>query len=526
MTTAFFLILFLALPHGDSAALGQSKMLRNSQAAAAAERTVITGTLLGHDGKPMSLAHVHLSRFNDSNPLVSVKVGKNGSFELRTADTGLLLLQFTGIDHQARKLALLVDKPRKLALDLRLKSYDYLNNFDEVKILGDFNNFSFKSARAMNKQIDGTFVVEFDAAGSQFAYQLLGLTKSGGSINGTQSEDYVYDGGGDYRSVVTPTNGHVRIVFDPRKLERSEAPGQVDFRNPKSTMALFVSIYEAMMQRRDRFHVALVNYRKTGRPLNQFRYDWASDLTQLSRKILREKNPELRQALLFSYLDLGYGTYGASLNAALAQRALSEIAPGSQLWSIEPTLIAIAVDSTRRPDSYAAYVQQVIDNNHDPAVVKIVKATLSPERQIMVGKNIPAFSLASLDQPANTYTSESLKGKLVMIDFWATWCVPCIEEMANLHRAYHKFKTQGFEILSVSLDEKPDVVREFRKERWKMPWLNALLSSNPEVKKQFEIVGIPKAVLIDRSGRIIATDRDLRGRHLEQTLKRMLSATQ
>jgi thiol-disulfide isomerase/thioredoxin len=487
-------------------------------------RTVFFGRLLGHDGWPIPRAHVHLSRFNDSKPLVSVEAGKNGSFELVTAESGLLILWFTGIDHQSRKMTLLVDKPQKLGLDVKLKSYDYMKDFDGVKIIGDFNNFSFKSAQAMDRQKDGTFVAEFETTTSRFAYQLVGLTKGGGSINGTQSEDYVYDGGGDYRSVVTPMHGHIKIVFDPKKLARSEASGTVAFRNANSIMARFVSIYEAMMQRRERLHDALVEYKKTGRPLNQFSYNWSPDLAHLSQKILKEKTYQLRQALLFSYLDLGYGTYGARLNGAITRKALSEIAPTSQLWSIEPTLIGVAIDSTGRPESYTAYIQQVTHDHPDPAVVKTVKAGLSPDRQIMVGKIVPSFSLASLDQPGNTYTSESLKGKLVMIDFWATWCVPCIEEMSNLHQEYEKFKGQGFEILSVSLDEKPEVVKEFRKEKWKMPWLNALLSTNPEVKKQFDIVGIPKAILMDRSGRIVATDRDLRGRHLEQTLKHVLSA--
>ena len=490
------------------------------------QQTMFTGTLLNSAGLPMLRAHVHLSRLNQSQPITSVVVGQDGSFKLITTETGLIVLRFSGVDHQSRQITLLVDRPGKLDLDVRLKTYDYRDNFSEVKILGDFNDFSFKTAKTMDRRSDGTYFTEFVTTAERFAYQLVGVKKGSDSINGTQSDDYDYDGGGDYRSIVMSKNGHVTIMFDPRALVRSEADGSVRFRDLTSSAARFVSIYEAMMRRRDRLHNALVEYKKTGRPLNEFGYDWSPDLTDLARKISKEKQPLLRQALLFSYLDIGYGNYGAKLDAAVARRALAEIAPTSSLWSIEPTLVGVAIDSEGEPQKYTSYVQEVIDHHSDPAVVKIVRGSLSPDRHILVGKIVPAFSLAAFDKPRAIYTREILKGKIVLIDFWATWCVPCIEEMPNLHQEYEKFKEQGFEILSVSLDEKPELVSEFRKEKWKMPWLHSLLTSNPEVKKQFEIVGIPRGILIGRDGHIVATDKALRGRNLDQTLSQLVSAPQ
>lgn len=99
--------------------------------------TIITGTLLGHDDQPMLKAHLELSRFNQSKPLASVAVGQDGSFKLVTIETGLLVVRFTGVDHQSSKIILLVDKPMKIDLDVRLKTYDYRDDFGEVKIIGD-----------------------------------------------------------------------------------------------------------------------------------------------------------------------------------------------------------------------------------------------------------------------------------------------------------------------------------------------------------------------------------------------------
>jgi thiol-disulfide isomerase/thioredoxin len=488
------------------------------------QQAVIFGTLLGADGQPMRKANVLVERLNNSKPLASAQVSPQGRFKLTTEETGLLGIRFTGTDHQSHKMILIVDKPLRVNLNVKLKSYDYRENISEVRIIGDFNEFSLKSARVMERRSDGTYVADFRVPAERFAYQLLGVTKDGATINGSQSDDYAYDGGGDYRSIVLARNGSVSIVFDPNKLNRSAAAEQVRFKDKRSDTARFVAFYDAMMRRRDELHNALVAYRKTGRPLNEFRYDWSHDSTTLEREISSEKRPLIRQLLLFSYLDIGFGDYGAKLNARTAREALAKIPPISPLWSIDPSLVGVAIDAAGDSQQYISYVEEIIGKHSDPSVVRIIRATLSPDRQIAVGKMAPNFSFVAFDNDAGSYTKDNLKGKILLIDFWATWCVPCIEEMPNLHKEYDTFKAQGFEILSVSLDEKPELVKEFRKVKWKMPWLHTLLSSTPEVKKQFEIVGIPKGVLLDRDGRIVATDRELRGRKLHETLAQQLNS--
>jgi hypothetical protein len=321
----------------------------------------------------MRKAHVHLERFSQSTPLTSVAVGQDGSFNLVTTETRLLVVRFTGVDHQSRKITLLADKPMKIGFDVRLKTYDYRVSFGKVIIISDFHDSFFKSAKVRDLRADGTYFAEFNTEADRFAYKLMGVEQGSGSINGTQSEDYVYDGGGDYRSLVTPKNRRVTVTFDPRALRRSDVVGWVRFKNSSSTAARFMSIYEAMMARRDQLHEALVAYKKTERPLTEFTYDWSPDLADLEQQISKERQAPLRQALLFSYLDIGYGNYGARLDAMYARRVLAEIAPTSPLWSIEPMLIGVAIDNVGQQQSYASYVQEVIDHHSDPAVVKIVR---------------------------------------------------------------------------------------------------------------------------------------------------------
>jgi len=485
----------------------------------AQRQTVITGRLVGYDGHPMIKAHVHLSRLNQPKPIMSLQVSRGGSFRIATSETGLLFVQFTGVDHSQEEVPIFVDGPGRIKINMRLGINQYRNDFSGVKILGDFNNFSSQSAQPMQKLPDGTFVAEFETQAKQFAYQLSGVRKSGGTINGTQSEDYIYDGSGDYRSVVTPRNSRVRIVFDPNNLVRAATNADVSFIPEHSKAARFALIYDQMLKRRRPLSAALAAHKKSGKPPYEFSFDWSSSLSDLSQQIAKENDPLFKQLLLLSYLDLGYGTYGATLDPTLTKKALAEIGPVSTLWAIEPSLIGVALKNSGAVAEYADYIQRIIDDHPDKVVRNVAKKEYGPNRSIMVGKTVPAFSLASLDNQT-TYTNETLAEKVYLIDFWATWCVPCVEEMENLHAVYEKYKRSGFEILSISLDEKPETVMEFRKGKWKMPWLNsfAVGGFQNETVKRFEISGLPKPILVDRFGKIIATGGDLRGAGLRKTL--------
>jgi thiol-disulfide isomerase/thioredoxin len=508
------LVLSFALSAGALPGLGNG----------AAPPAVISGKLMGHDDKPMLKAHVHLARRDRPGPLASVEVSRDGTFRVAANESGLLFIQFTGVNHLMHEIPIYVAEPVEIKLNVSLKTYEYKDDLSGVKVIGDFNGFSPESATPMRKQPDGSYVAEFETTSGRFAYQLLGITKSGNSINGTQSEDYTYDGGGDYRSIITPENGRARVVFDPKNIVSAETTAQAHFIDASSKAAKFDSIYDEMLERRRSFSAAFAAYRRMGKPANEFNYDWSTYLSDLSKQIAAEKDPVLRQGLLISYLDLGYGVYGARLDSTTAREAIAEIPPTSTLWSIEPDLIGVALRNSGQEEKYAAYVEQVINNHPDPKARELVRMRYAPNRSIMSGKPVPAFSIASLDDPAITYTSESLKGKFYLIDFWATWCKPCIEEMDNMHRAYEKYRRRGFEILSLSFDDKPETVKRFRSGKWKMPWLNAIVGGgfDSEIVKRFEISGIPKPILVDRKGKIVAIENDLRGKNLDGTLSQIL----
>ena len=140
------------------------------------------------------------------------------------------------------------------------------------------------------------------------------------------------------------------------------------------------------------------------------------------------------------------------------------------------------------------------------------------KRLDQVGRTSPSFSAEDIQ--GRPIRSETYRGKYVLLDFWATWCGPCIAELPRLQAAYRTYHDAGLEILGVSLDESKDAVTDFVKAR-RIPWPqvhNAGAAS--DLVQAFGVSSIPATYLIDPQGTVIRID--LRGKALDEALAKLI----
>jgi len=193
------------------------------------------------------------------------------------------------------------------------------------------------------------------------------------------------------------------------------------------------------------------------------------------------------------------------------------------------TAIGLATKLGRLPEGDAAAgaaleaFLPILESSGSAEVRAIAERAAGPARRLALPGN-PMKITGTLLSSGESFDQASLAGKVVLVDFWATWCGPCVAEIGNLKAEYEKWHAKGFEVVGVSLDEDRDTLSQFVEAK-QIPW--PILYEEPggaewrhPLATYYGITGIPTVVLIGRDGNVITLDA--RGRKLGAALEQLL----
>ena len=188
-------------------------------------------------------------------------------------------------------------------------------------------------------------------------------------------------------------------------------------------------------------------------------------------------------------------------------RALAYDHPGEAVRAQASGVLAALV----APDQAEAERARILREFPDSRQADAIQRQYGADRRVQPGLPLPDFAYPSLADSTVAVTKADLAGSTVLLDFWGTWCSPCVEGLPQLTDLYERYRDDGFKIVSVAINDTPESIAAFRAERFPMPWEHAVHpeTGTVEAGEELEFTGVPTYILVDPDGVVIVEQTSL-----------------
>lgn len=506
-----------------------------------ADSTIVSGTIRGVDGRVPIRADVELTPLRAANPPVRVRALADGTFRIASAGGGPFRLRAAGVGYLAMQRALPTKRPASLSVSIVLAGFP--NGLAKGPLIGVAAERDAEKARPdlppavlLAPRGNGRRSGVLRAKRDTVAYRVVDITARL-YLAPAGASAYRWGDDGEYDALAFGRAGQdVQLVYDSTG---------VAFGGQSSLRVLGESAIASVVAQLD----SIVSYEPKSRCLLAIQAPPIDPADATLRDTTLSAKLELMRRLLRADAE-------CQTNAALGAAVVALFTPGSPLWQLDDVMgrrvllqaarqasgqprvntpeavalatarfdasIAAAPDTTTRFDLYVAaaetfmpadtitaqsYAARFVQESYaHPRVLPLLRLT-GYNRVLQPGGVVPAFRVASMDNATEFISDVSLRGKVYLLDVWATWCPDCIEELPALRALHSAYGKRGLQLVSVSVDESQGTAERFRRIREPMPWTHGWAGGAPEGTGPLaglEYTWLPTTILVGKDGRILA----------------------